>query len=272
MGQSAPVQEHEIDGVRVRVEGPPGAPCVLLLHGWPDDLHLWDETVAALSGRYRCLRFTLPGFDATRAPRAVSVARMLQLIDTVLDACAPGERVTLLLHDWGCAFGYEYAARRPGRVARVVGVDVGDHGSEELARAQGPRGRRMVFGYQVWLALAWKIGGRVGDAMARWMARKLRCPVPAAKIHASMGYPYAMRWFGSVGGFGGLAPVQALRCPTLFLYGTRKYFMFHSPEWERALAARPGCAVQALKTGHWVMLNQPDAFRDAVRSWLDAQP
>ncbi len=257
-----------IDGVDVRIDGPADAPPILLLHGWPDTLQLWDGTVAALAQAYRCIRFTLPGFDLAAPPRATSLARMAQLIDAVLDATCPGQRVTLLLHDWGCAFGYEYAARRPQRVARVVGVDVGDHHSAELQRALGAKGRRMVWQYQVWLALAYKVGGSVGDRMARWMAPRLRCPTPPAQIGAQMGYPYAMRWLGTAGGFGQLAPVGSLKCPLLYVYGERKYFMFHSPEWLAHLRASPGSAVQGLSTGHWVMLNRQEAFNECVLEWL----
>jgi pimeloyl-ACP methyl ester carboxylesterase len=259
-----------VDGVEVACDGPATAPPILLMHGWPDTLRLWDGTVAALGEHHRCIRFTLPGFELTLPSRATSVARMVQLIDAVLDATCPGQRVTLLLHDWGCAFGYEYAARRPQRVARVVGVDVGDHHSAELQRALGAKGRRLVWQYQVWLALAYKIGGRTGDRMARWMAPRLRCPVPPAQIGAQMGYPYAMRWFGTAGGFKGLAPVADLACPILYVYGERKYFMFHSPEWLAKLEARPGCAVQGLPTGHWVMLNRQEAFNGCVLGWLEA--
>lgn len=269
-GSSHAQHALRIDGVDVRIDGPADAPPIVLLHGWPDTLQLWDGTVAALSRHYRCIRFTLPGFDLTSPARATSVARMAQLIDTVLDTACPGRRVTLLLHDWGCAFGYEYAARRPERVARVVGVDVGDHQSAALSRALGPKGRRMVWQYQIWLALAYKVGGRLGDRMARWMAPRLRCPTPLAEIGAQMGYPYAMRWFGTAGGFGQLAPVGNLTCPLLFIYGERKYFMFHSPEWLAQLRARPGCAVQALPTGHWVMLNRQEAFNTCVQKWLGA--
>ncbi|WP_162241747.1 alpha/beta fold hydrolase [Pseudorhodoferax sp. Leaf267] len=178
-----------VDGVDVRVDGPPKAPLVLLLHGWPDTLALWDATVAALATGYRCIRFTLPGFDLAQPPRATSAARMVQLIDAVLDAAGVAAPVTLLLHDWGCVFGYEYAARRPARVARIVGVDVGDHNSAPLQRALGPKGRRMVFGYQVWLAVAYKLGGGLGTRMARWMARRLRCRATPGQIGAQMGYP-----------------------------------------------------------------------------------
>jgi pimeloyl-ACP methyl ester carboxylesterase len=44
--------------------------------------------------------------------------------------------------------------------------------------------------------------------------------------------------------------------------------MFHSRAWTVALAARPGCRVVEMKTGHWVMLDAPQAFHAAVLDWL----
>lgn len=260
-----------VDGIAVQIEGPATAPTLLFLHGWPDSLHLWDATVHALGDAYRCIRFTLPGFDLAAPPRATSFARMVEFIDAVLDATGTAQ-ATLVLHDWGCVFGYEYAARRPQRVARIVGVDIGDHNSRPYGASLTPAQRRMVFGYQVWLALAYQFGGRLGDRMARWMARKLRCPAPAHTIGAQMGYPYAARWFGAVGGTRALAPVQELACPLLYIYGARKLFMFHSAEWLTALQARPDCEAHALPAGHWVMLDRPEAFHALVRRWLDAAP
>ena len=58
--------------------------------------------------------------------------------------------------------------------------------------------------------------------------------------------------------------------PMLYIYGERKPFMFHSPQWLAALAARPDCAVRAFPTGHWVMVQQPQAFNQCVRAWLQA--
>ena len=52
----------DVDGVEVFQDGDRG-PVVLMLHGWPDTRSLWDDQVAALSARYRCVRFTLPGFE-----------------------------------------------------------------------------------------------------------------------------------------------------------------------------------------------------------------
>jgi pimeloyl-ACP methyl ester carboxylesterase len=129
--------------------------------------------------------------------------------------------------------------------------------------------RWQVFGYQFWLALAWKIGGSLGNWMTRSMARTLRCRTDPASIGWQMNYPYAMRWFGSVGGLSQLAPVQP-GCPMLYVYGTRKPFMFHSPEWLAWVAAQPGNKVEALPTGHWVMVQQPQAFHRCVVDWLQA--
>ncbi len=78
---------------------------MLLIHGWPDTRRLWDSTVQALEPHFRCVRFTLPGYDLTRSARPVSLAEMTALIAAIVDAVSPGRPVTLLLHDWGSVFG-----------------------------------------------------------------------------------------------------------------------------------------------------------------------
>ena len=52
-----------IQGVDIRIEGK-GPETLLLLHGWPDTLDLWNDTVQALSETHQCVRFTLPAFDS----------------------------------------------------------------------------------------------------------------------------------------------------------------------------------------------------------------
>jgi pimeloyl-ACP methyl ester carboxylesterase len=255
-----------VDGIEVRVEGA-GADAVVMIHGWPDTLRLWDATVEALKPRWRCVRFTLPGFDLSLPGRAHSLAEVVQTVHRIVSECCPGERVTLLLHDWGCLYGYQFAQRHPEQVARIVGVDIGDAGSRAHQATLGAKAKLMVLGYQLWLALAWRIGGALGDRMARWMAAALRCPAPAASIGAQMGYPYAVQWFGVQGGFGPLRVFDPA-VPMLFIYGQRKPFMFHSPGWLDQLAARPGNRVLGLPTGHWVMLQRPSEFNAALLGWL----
>ena len=112
------------DGIEIHVEGD-GAETVVMVHGWPDTYRLWDAQVAFLKSRYRCVRFTLPGFDVTKQRRGFSIDQIAEFLRQVVERVSPGRKVTLLLHDWGCAFGYQFYARFPELVARIVGVDIG---------------------------------------------------------------------------------------------------------------------------------------------------
>ena len=254
-----------VDGVEVLVEGE--GPPVVMVHGWPDTHRLWDATVTALKDRYRCIRFTLPGFDLSREGRAYSLDEVIETIRRIVAATAPDAKVTLLLHDWGCFFGYQFAMRHPQLVDRVIGVDIGDAGSGRHRAEMGRKSQLMVLAYQMWLALAWRIGGGIGTAMARWMARTMRCPTDPQGIGAQMGYPYALRWLGVAGGLKGLKTFSPVG-PMLYLYGERKPFMFHSRAWVERLAVRPSSRALGLPTGHWVMVARPREFNDAVRTWL----
>ncbi len=257
-----------VDGIDIRFDGD-SAHTVVMVHGWPDSQRLWDATVDTLKDQFCCVRFTLPGFNVDAPARPTSLDDMCEWLLTVVEQVSPGLPVTLMLHDWGCVFGYEFAARHPDRVSRIVAVDIGDHNSFALRQAMSFKQRWQVFGYQFWLALAWKLGGRLGNSMTRTMARALGSRIDPSRIGWQMNYPYAMQWFGSFGGLAHAAPVRP-QCPVLYIYGTRKPFMFHSPSWLADLSARPGCEAQAFATGHWVMLQQPQAFNRCVLDWLTA--
>ncbi len=258
-----------IGEVDVFVEGQ-GDDTIVMVHGWPDTWRLWDRSVLALRSHFRCVRFSWPGFDIDAPRRAHSLDELVALLQSVVDATSPQRPVVLMAHDWGCLFGYEWAMRHPQRVQRIVGVDIGDAGSRAHAQALTGKAKAMIFGYQAWLALAWVVGGvsaGVGDRMTRWMARQLRCPADARLIGARMNYPYFIQWTGRHGGFRHKRTFDP-PVPMLFVFGTRKPFMFHSAAWTDALAARPGCAVRPMRTGHWVMHNDAPGFEDAVQGWL----
>ena len=263
-----------VDDVTIFIEGD-GEETLLMIHGWPDTYRLWDSTVAALTADFRCARFTLPGFDITQAPRPSSLNEVVAVIRKVTDAVSPDRPVTLVLHDWGCIFGYEFAAQHPDQVARMVAVDIGDYNSTACANGLTAKAKFQIFSYQFWLALSWKIGTfgvvPLANWMVRTMAQKMRCPTPASGIHWQMNYPYAMRWLGLKGGFKSAAPV-APACPIYYAYGAHKPFMFHSAEWLAAVAQRADSEVCGFPSGHWVMVEQPDGFNQNVSLWLRKAP
>ena len=176
-----------------------------------------------------------------------------------------------MLHDWGCLFGYELAARHPQRVARIIGVDIGDATSPAYLRTLTLGQTLMILTYQLWLASAWLIGrylsGTVADGLTRLMARAMRCPTPKADIRWFMNVPYAMAWFGVGGGLHSALRFEP-HCPVLYFYGERKPFMFHSGQWLDTLNAAPQSSAVGLSSGHWVMVDQAADFETQVRSWL----
>ena len=169
-----------VRGTDIHVEGE-GAESIVMVHGWPDTHRLWDATVEALKGRYRCIRFTLPGFDPRSDGRSYTLDELIAFLAEVIDRTSPEKKVTLLLHDWGCFFGYQFYARHPDKVSRIVGVDIGD--PRATAKTMTGREKAIMFAYQTWNALAWRIGGRIGTWMIRWMARVGSCPSDLSLIH-----------------------------------------------------------------------------------------
>jgi cis-3-alkyl-4-acyloxetan-2-one decarboxylase len=260
------IQTLQVQGTEVFIEGD-GPSTIVMLHGWPDTLRLWDGMVGALSPQHRCARFTMPGFEAPHTGTARSLGDMTAQLLAILDTVSPKQPVTLLMHDWGCIFGYELAAQHPQRIARIVAIDIGDHNSSAYLQSLRGVEKLQILGYQLWLALAWSAGkaGAIGLAnrMTRWMARALRCPAPQADIAWHMNYPYAMAWFGLGGGLRGTAQVQP-QCPVLYAYGARKPFMFQSPQWLERLQAAPGSEVRRHACGHWVMVQQAQALQAQV--------
>jgi pimeloyl-ACP methyl ester carboxylesterase len=259
-----PVRSLVVDGTEIQVEGE-GARALVMVHGWPDTQALWTPQVAHFRSRFRCVRFTLPGFEPGGRARALAPAQMVSHLADILQAVSPGEPVALMLHDWGAVYGWQLAMQHPTRVARIVGIDIGDTASAEFRRSLSPVQRAGIAAYQLTLAAAWKLPASLGDAVTRRMARALRAPAPQA-AHAGMNHPYAAFWSG---GFKGSRPVQPA-CPTLFVWGERKPFLFHAPAWADRLAATPGCASVGLRAGHWVSVNQPEAFHRTVDDWLRA--
>lgn len=256
-----------IDGIDIHIEGD-GPRTLVMIHGWPDTWRLWDPQVAELKTRFRCVRFSLPGFEPGSPRRPVPLDEMVELLRRIVQEANGGEPVVLFLHDWGCFFGYQFAMRHPELVSHVVGLDVGDAGSPKHLRGLPLRAKLGMATYQLWLALAWRIGGRAGSRMTRWMARLLRCPTDPAAIHSGMNYPYDITWTGSHGSYRRLLPVKPV-WPFLFVYGKRKPLMFHSRAWLDTLRTDVRNRVVALDAAHWLQVEQPAQLNAAVVEWLD---
>lgn len=111
-------------GVRLacRATGNPGAPLVLLLHGFPEASFIWDEVMQRLSGQYRCVAPDLRGYGGSSAPAPVE-AYSLRSVASDIHALAQhleADAATLVGHDWGGAVAWAVGAAAPAWLERLV--------------------------------------------------------------------------------------------------------------------------------------------------------
>jgi pimeloyl-ACP methyl ester carboxylesterase len=115
----------QIDGVGVfyREAGPPDAPVIVLLHGFPASSHMFRNLIPLLADRYRVIAPDYPGFGHSGVPdRKVfryRFARFAELIDGLLTRLDV-KRYALYVQDYGAPVGYRLALRHPERVTALV--------------------------------------------------------------------------------------------------------------------------------------------------------
>ena len=140
-----PKQRIEVLGSNMAyVEAGTGDP-IVLLHGNPTSSYLWRNVVPHLVGLGRCIVPDLIGMgDSDKLPESgpdsYTFVEHRRYLDALLDALDIGGRVTLVVHDWGSALGFDWANRHrdAGRRDRLHGSDraAGDVG--RMARGCSP--------------------------------------------------------------------------------------------------------------------------------------
>ena len=111
--------------LHVRDSGPPagkpGAPTVILLHGFGSSLHTWEPWAQALAGELRVVRFDQPGAGLTGADPTgdYSDERGMQVLLALMDRLGIA-RASLVGHSMGGRLAFRFAAAHPGRVNKLV--------------------------------------------------------------------------------------------------------------------------------------------------------
>jgi haloalkane dehalogenase len=106
------------------VEAGEGDPLVFL-HGNPTSSWLWRNILPALTGDARCIAPDLVGMgDSPKlresGPGAYDFAMHSRHLDALLQELGVTENVTLVVHDWGSALGFDWARRNPDAVKGIA--------------------------------------------------------------------------------------------------------------------------------------------------------
>jgi haloalkane dehalogenase len=101
-----------------------GAP-IVFLHGNPTSSFLWRSTMPQLASHGRCIAPDLIGMgDSDKLPaddlQRYTFMRHREFLDGLLEALGATENVTLVLHDWGSALGFDWARRHSDSVRAIA--------------------------------------------------------------------------------------------------------------------------------------------------------
>lgn len=97
-----------------------GAP-IVFLHGNPTSSYLWRNIIPAVADLGRCLAPDLIGMgDSGISSGGYDFADHVRYLDEWFDSVIGDQPVTLVLHDWGSALGFHWAARHPDQVRGIA--------------------------------------------------------------------------------------------------------------------------------------------------------
>ncbi len=107
--------------------GPPDAPVVLLLHGFPQTSWCWRKVIPGLvEAGLRVLAPDLRGYSPGARPDGVNKYDMAHLLGDalgILHGCGV-QSAHVVGHDWGAGIAWQLASRHPDRVRSLTAVSV----------------------------------------------------------------------------------------------------------------------------------------------------
>jgi pimeloyl-ACP methyl ester carboxylesterase len=137
--------------------GPANGPAVILLHGWPYDIHSFDDVAPLLASKgYRVIVPYLRGFGTTRflsseTPRNGQPSAIALDIIALMDALKIKQAI-LAGFDWGARTACIIAALWPERSAGLVSVSGYLIGSQEAGKLPLPPKAELQWWYQYYFA------------------------------------------------------------------------------------------------------------------------
>lgn len=274
--------------------GDPKNEPLILLHGWPDDLHTWNPIFPSLVEQgYRLIIPSLRGCGDTRflsstTPRSGQLSALAQDLFDLATGLGI-EQFSVVGHDWGARAAYIAALLAPQRVKRCIALSVGWNGSDPNQPVSLPQARD--YWYQWFLSTERGAEALRKDrrdfAQLLWRTWAPSWHFSEGEFHDTMHafdnpdwaavavHSYRHRW-GMVAGDPAYAALEerlrresVIAVPTLVLHGTEGGA--NAPQSSEHKEHLFSAAYQRLLiggAGHFPQRERPDAVAAAIIGWL----
>lgn len=244
------------------IEGPEGAPPVVFLHALGTDLTIWDETVAALAPRFRCLRFDARGHGRSDVPAPpYSMGALIRDAESLMEHFALKDAVVV-----GCSMGglvaQGLATKRLDLVRAMVLTNT-------AAKIGGP-GLWQTRAAEV---AATGLAAYAPGAMERMFGRKWQEAPAMPRIRAMLQGMSPQGWIGcahAIAGADFYTTTAALGLPTLVIAGTNDGTTPPDLVRETADLIRGHRWELMRATGHLPMVERPEAFIALLADFLQS--
>jgi pimeloyl-ACP methyl ester carboxylesterase len=178
------VQLHTLEA------GEPGAPVVVLAHGFPELAYSWRHQIPALAAAgYHVLAPDQRGYGRTTRPTDIAAYNIAELSADLIGLLddVGADKAVFIGHDWGSPVVWSSAQLHPDRVAAVVGMSV-----PPVPRSQIPptKAFRAIFGDNFFYMLYFQepgpadveLGGDPRRTITRMLNGLTRSDDPAAAL------------------------------------------------------------------------------------------
>lgn len=129
----------DVDGAKIfyREAGSPGAPELLLLHGFPTSSHMFRDLIPHLADRFHIVAPDLPGFGKSDMPkRGATFDRIADAIERFTEVVG-FDRYAVYVFDYGAPTGFRLAVKHPDRITAIISQN-GNAYEEGLSEGWNP--------------------------------------------------------------------------------------------------------------------------------------
>ncbi|MFD0534468.1 3-oxoadipate enol-lactonase [Actinomadura luteofluorescens] len=244
---------------RHRLDGPDGAPVVVLGPSLGTSMDLWLPQLPALTRAWRTLRYELPGHGGAPAPGGpFTVEDLAEGVVALLDALGV-ERAAYAGVSLGGAVGTALALRAPERVASLVlcctSPRFGDPGPwrerAALVRREG-------------------VGPVADGAAGRWFTPSFTGAEPYVAMLRATGAEGYAGCCDALAAFDATARLAEIRAPVLVVAGAQDGPTPPRGHADRLAAGIPGARLTVVEgAGHLANAERPAEVTEAITAHLD---